>query len=703
MEKRIQQSVKMALLSPAGSRESLIAAVQNGADAVYLGGSAFNARRFAGNFSDEELLWAIEYCHARGVSVNVTFNTLLFDKELPAALSYGRFLYEAGADAAIVQDLGLVHLLRENLPGLVLHASTQMGICDLDGARIAHDMGLSRVVLAREMPLDAVERVCKDAGTEVEVFAHGAMCMSVSGACLFSSMAGERSGNRGTCAQPCRKRMAFGKKPGEADYALSLSDLCMLSHVQELADAGVCCIKLEGRMKRPEYVAAATRAYRAALDGADAQTLASLKRDLFSVFNRGGERTGYYYGDGGITGCVAKAEPDEALLKKLQATYAADVRKRPIRMFAVLQPGESAKLMLSCGAIFVEAAGEIVERAEKPQDVSRYAAQLQKLGATPFCVEHFTLRMPEDAFLPMGKLNALRRDACDALLQCLTARRKAPEPMCMRPILHHGDSGGKILARVRTAEQAEAAFFAGADEVLLDPVSYADEEVPRMLQKYRKGARLLLSLPASMIGASEHARVSELLQSGLFDGAEANNLGQCSMIAHLPLRIAGSGLNALNAVCAEQLVALGFNRIMLSQELAKPQMRDILEKTGGAVMIYGRTQTMQLRHCPIREQQGCKNCAGAAGTLVDEAGRVFPLSNVRQADGCLVRMLNCCVTDITDLYAALPPVDAVLLAFYDETPNEVALRVKNACCARAGERVLPADGATRGHWARAVE
>ena len=693
----------MTLLSPAGSRESLIAAVQNGADAVYLGGSAFNARRFAGNFSEEELLWAVDYCHVRGVAVNVTFNTLLFDKELAAALSYGRFLYEVGVDAAIVQDLGLVRMLHSELPGLVLHASTQMGISDLEGAHVVRDMGLSRVVLAREVPLKAVREICAGAGIEVEVFAHGAMCMSTSGACLFSSMAGERSGNRGTCAQPCRKRMAVGKRPGPSDYALSLSDLCMLSHVRELADAGVACIKLEGRMKRPEYVAAATRAYRAALDGAEERELVRLQEELFSVFNRGGEKTGYYYGDGGITDCVAKAEPEEELLRELRTTYAADTRKQPVSVAAELLPGEPARLSLSCGGISVKVEGETVQLAEKPQNAERYAAQLQKFGATPFCVESFALTMPENAFLPMGKVNELRRKACDALLARLCVRERAAETLHVPEPVRKSDGSGQIMARVRTVEQAEAAFKAGAQEVLLSPVDYGDETAPRALQKYRDKAKLLLSLPASILSRAEHARVAALLHSGLFDGAEANNLGQIPMIRHLPVRIAGSTLNALNALSVEQLLSLGVQRVVLSQELTKPQMRDILIKTGGAVTVYGRAEMMQLRHCPVRERQGCQNCTGIAGTLVDEAGRVFPLSNVRQEEGCLIRVLNCSVTDITDLYGTLPSVDAALLSFYEESPETVAQCVENARRAAAGAAVKPVADATRGHWARAVD
>ncbi len=695
---------RITLLSPAGSKESLIAAVQNGADAVYLGGSAFNARRFAGNFSDDELSWAVDYCHARGVEVNVTFNTLLFDKELSDALSYGSFLYGLGVDSVIVQDLGLAHILHENLPGLTLHASTQMGICDLEGALQAKAMGFSRVVLAREVPMNEVRFICDHAGIEVETFAHGAMCMSVSGACLFSSMAGERSGNRGTCAQPCRKRIAIGKKPDESDYALSLSDLCMLSHVRELMDAGVCCIKLEGRMKRPEYVAAATRAYRAAIDGADEKTISSLKKDVFSMFNRGGDRTGYYYGDGGITDCIAKAEPGDALLQRMQETYAEDTRKKAVSITAALSVGKPALLKMECDGICVETKGETVFLAEKPQDKARYAQQLQKLGGSPFTVSSFVLHMDDNAFLPVGKLNALRRDACDALLEKLSPHPKVPEALSLPEIASARKGEGMISALVRTEAQAKAAFLAGADEVLLQPVNYENDTAAISLQPFRdEGKKLLLSLPASLISREEHKRIETLLASGLFDGAEANNIGQLSMIRHLPLKIAGSAMNTFNAQCVANYYRLGFDRVVLSQELTKPQMRDILLKTSGAVTVYGRVQMMQLRHCPVKERMGCLNCNGDAGTLVDEAGRIFPLANIRQAEGCLVRVLNCNPTDIIDLYHSLPPVDAAMLAFYTESPEEVSQLVTRAKEAQNGKTASPHAGTTRGHWSRAVD
>ena len=278
----------MELLSPAGSYESMVAAVQNGADAVYMGGTMFNARRNAKNFDNSELERAIDYCHIRSARVYVTMNTLLFDREMESALRYAEFLYSIGADALIVQDMGLISELNRCIPEMELHASTQMGVHTEDGLMACRRLGLRRAVISREVSLDGLRRLSKaKTGVEIETFAHGALCMSFSGGCLYSSMAGERSGNRGMCAQPCRKPASVAGYPQKSDCCLSPADLCMLMRVKELIEAGVSCIKLEGRMKRPEYVASVTRAYRAAVDGGPKEELIDLLKDVEGIFSRG--------------------------------------------------------------------------------------------------------------------------------------------------------------------------------------------------------------------------------------------------------------------------------------------------------------------------------------------------------------------------------------------------------------------------------
>lgn len=288
------------LLAPVGSRESLIAAVENGADAVYFGGTLFSARQYASNFDREELLWAIDYVHARGVRAYVTVNTLIKDAELDEAADYLQFLCNAGADAVIVQDIGILKLLREHIPNLPFHASTQMTIHNTEGVKFLQEMGVKRVVLAREMSLDEIKRIKSETCMEIETFIHGALCFSYSGQCLLSSMIGGRSGNRGYCAQPCRKKYRAGDVEG---YLLSPKDLNMSEHIPALVEAGIDSFKIEGRMKRPEYVAGVVRVYRRLLDRfveepSRFRVTDDEKHTLRQLFNR--EFTsGYFFGNPG--------------------------------------------------------------------------------------------------------------------------------------------------------------------------------------------------------------------------------------------------------------------------------------------------------------------------------------------------------------------------------------------------------------------
>ncbi len=311
---------KIELLAPAGSMEALRAAVQNGAGAVYLGGPAFNARMGAKNFTPESLREAVRYCHARGVAVHLTLNTLASDRELSRAEEYVADAARSGVDAFIVQDLGMLRLCRTLAPGIALHASTQMSLHSLDGVKMAASLGCSRAVLARELPERDLAAICEHSPIEIEVFAHGALCMCYSGQCYFSAIVGRRSGNRGQCAQPCRLPYGYGEFNPKR-YPLSLRDNCLLSHIDRLRRLGVSSLKLEGRMKRPEYVAVVTRIYRAALDGREVKK--SDLRELEQVFSRQGFTDGYFRGETGpkMFGVRGEARGDAALLARARATY----------------------------------------------------------------------------------------------------------------------------------------------------------------------------------------------------------------------------------------------------------------------------------------------------------------------------------------------------------------------------------------------
>lgn len=694
----------MELLSPAGSFEALVAAVQNGADAVYFGGQSFNARQFAENFGENDLRRALDYCHLRGVKGYIAFNTLLLDREMEDALRYARFLYQAGADALIVQDIGLIGRIRDELPDFELHASTQMGIHDIEGVELLRKIGLTRVVLAREVPFDQIQWIAERSPMELEVFAHGAMCASFSGGCLMSSLAGGRSGNRGTCAQPCRKEYRIGKSRGRL---LSMSDLCLLDRAGELSAAGVASIKLEGRMKRPEYVALVTRAYRAALDGADVNTLALYEQDLLRVFNRGAFRSGYFSGSRHIvTGVELLNAPDEDALRRAKESYRRENRSRPVKMALELSANRPSCLTVSCGGVNVAAEGEAAVAAQTPQSAERAMEQLAKLGDTAFVLEDAHVENAGGgAYLRVGALNELRRNAVALLEERLAVRRTLPDaPVATEQTVPPPPGERRISIKLRTLDQAEAAYAAGADEVVFDPIDLADVPTEQLAPLKPPGAKLLLGLPAVVLRSEQRQRLREILSDPAWDGAEANALGQLDLIRHLPLRVAGAALNATNAQAVARLRELGFTRVRLSPELTGPQLRDILRQGGVEIAVYGRAPVMQLLHCPIRAgESGCRECHGRAGEMADEEGRVFPLHNTRMGGECLLRVSNCNVTDIIDLARGLPPAAAWQLAFEDESADEVRQKVRDAIAARGGKTVPPLPKSTRGHFNRGVD
>ena len=620
----------LELLAPAGAWEHMTAAVQNGADAIYLGGKSFSARRFAGNFEEQELQRAFDYCHERGVRAYVTFNTLLLDRELDEALHYAAYLYESGADALIVQDMGLIRMMRHALPDFELHASTQMVMHDENGLALCSRLGLARAVLARELSLERI-RELSGSPVELECFAHGALCTSVSGACLFSSLAGGRSGNRGECAQPCRKPYTVDGI-GEG-YPLSLADLCMLFHVDELSDAGIRSIKLEGRMKRPEYVAAMTRAYRMAIDGAQE---ADLRRELGAlqrIFSRGAG-TGYFYGADAPANARGELYNDEALLDSLRESYRGEHRKQSVLGRLELCVGEKAQLKLILGDTAVSVQGEAVQTANKAPDEQRYIEQVSRLGDTPFEIGGCEIQMPEPAFVPVSALNALRRDAVEALLSVIRLRRTAPDVQMPSLPDYKSAVEAEILAVVPDEERAEAAFQAGADIVALEPrCATGAMDMLLTLQQYRRaGKRLLLQLPAVDISGREKTGWQELFDSELLDGGVAQNAGQALLIRGE--RVAGYLCNAVNAQAVAQLRELGFDRVLLSLELNKPQLRDLLKLSGTGLYAYGRAQLMQLWHCPYRRDGNCRNCGLArGGALHDDSGRVFPAGSRSHGKG----------------------------------------------------------------------
>ena len=398
------------LLAPAGSPEGVRAAVQSGAGAVYMGFGTFNARRNAQGFSHEEMADAIAYCRARNVKSNITLNILVGDRELDDALEDAKFLYEAGADALIVQDLGLARLIHAHAPDFALHASTQMTIHTLDGARQARDIGFSRVVLSRECTREQIEQITREAGVETEVFVHGALCMCYSGQCYLSAVIGQRSGNRGLCAQPCRL-------PYNGGYPLSLKDLMLAGHVAELADWGVSSLKIEGRMKRPEYAAIVTKVY-ADLLREHRKPTAGERDILRRVFSRDGFTDGYYTGKKGDSMFGTKTDVPMSEVKSLYDEAArrfAEGKEAPlvpVNLFFSARRDTGAGL--SAGEVTVTGGTE--QAKNRPTTPEMVEKSLSKTGGTPFYVKNMHIEVEDGLVVPASVMNGMRRDALALLL-----------------------------------------------------------------------------------------------------------------------------------------------------------------------------------------------------------------------------------------------------------------------------------------------
>ena len=598
----------MELLSPAGSPAALEAALRCGADAVYLGLTRFNARQGAVNFDEAAFRAAVAACHERGVAVHVTLNTLAGDGELEELLSCAALVCEAGADAVIVQDVGLARLLHAAAPALSLHASTQLSIHSPAALPLLKEMGFSRVVLAREMSKAEIAETVRAAdalGMETEVFVHGALCMCLSGQCAMSAVIGQRSGNRGRCAQPCRLAFADGS------YPLSLKDLSLLDRLDELAEIGVTSLKIEGRSKRPEYVAAATAAFRRRLDGEAPNP--ALDGLLERVFRRSGHTDGYFTGRLGASMFGHRTEADEAassdVLRAIHELYRAERPRVPVTAALTLKAGAPAALTLSDGAHTVTARGEAPQPARTlPMDEARAAALCGKLGGTPFYLTDCRVELDADVTLPASAVNALRRQAVAALL---AARRGQPIPFA-RPVLpevaHRGVARPRRYARFASAAQLPERL-PGVDRVYLplgEPIpALAVEtgvELPRAL--FGREAiirRQLAALPAGVKIALCHnwAAVALAREAGL--------------AVHF-----GFGINLFNRAALAAAAAYG-PEATLSFELTLAQARAVGR---GGVLVYGRLPLMLTRNCP---RGGKRDCASCPRVLIDRKGAVFPL------------------------------------------------------------------------------
>ena len=639
----------MEILAPAGNEQSLIAAVRSGADAVYLGTGAFNARRNADNFRDNSLFDAVNYCHGRGVKVYVTLNTLIRDEELPAFLSAAREVAEAGPDGVIVQDLAVARVLQTICPDLPLVGSTQMSVHNAAGVRALEEMGFSRVVLARELTLKEIQTIRQETKAELEVFVHGALCMSVSGMCYYSAMMGERSGNRGLCAQPCRLNSTCNGRP----YALSLKDMSFIPRVRELAAAGVCSVKIEGRMKRPEYVAAAVTAARAALEGKEPD-MATLQ----AVFSRSGFTDGYLTGRRNVKMFGVRTVEDAAASKtvfgKLAELYRREYPGVPVDL-TLTATGDALTLRAEDEAghtAFSSAPIERQDMAPLTEEIAR--RNLSKTGGTPFAMRHCRVELKSDLSVPGSVVNGLRREALDQLL-ALRSRGNgyALRPMDAPRIEPYVPQKQGLRLRFERADQV---FSAPGVEAVILPF----EEIERHPDLLKGETDVWAELPQLIWPLEEQAVTDRLMAmklQGLTD-AVAGNICELTIAQRAGLTVhGGPTLNVTNTLSLNAYESMGLADTTLSFELPVRMGARLGGTKPRGILAYGRLPLMQFRACPARGEKGCGACAGRP-ELVDRKGVVFPMVC---HDRRYTTLLNSVPLYLGD--KALPPFDFMTLYF----------------------------------------
>ena len=664
----------LELLAPAGSMEALRAAVQNGANAVYLGCGAFNARQSAKNFTPQTLMEAVKYCHVRGVAVHLTLNTLVSDKEIPELVEVIRAGAEAGVDAFIVQDLGVINLCHQVAPHIQLHGSTQMTVHSLPGVLLCAAWGLKRVVLSRELSREEIRYICQNSPIEIEVFGHGALCMCYSGQCYLSAAIGGRSGNRGRCAQPCRQSYGYGR--WENRYPLSLKDNCLIPYLQELEEMGVASLKLEGRMKRPEYVATITRMYREALN--TGKVTRGMIDKLLTAFNRQGFTDGYYTGARGkaMFGIRDERNDQGDWLKEARQTYeATEVPLVPLRFYACVTPNESHLTVSDAEGHSCTVVGPKPEYA-RTQDLTREMLQqrLAKTGGTPYFCADFMADVTPGLMLSAAAINAMRRDALNQLT-ALRARRDPVRLGRVRRIQRHPGNSHQpeLTVQVTSRDQITGRLLKLNPKVLYVPIHILTED-SSWTRELCKMANVCAVLPRILhdgeLPAIKNALVN-LRALGVSD-ALAGNLGHLLPIRECGLNVRGDfGLNLYNSVAVNGVKELELRSATLSFEMTLPQIRDVSKAVPCEILVYGRLPLMVTENCIIQGKTGTCTCHLSGTKLVDKTGAEFPV--IKDGNSCRSVLLNGKKLNLLDRQEDLAHLGlwATRLYFTTENPREV--------------------------------
>lgn len=608
------------ILAPVGAQEQLKAAVRSGANAVYLGVDNFNARRNADNFTIENLKDVVKYCRLRDVKVFVTLNTLIFDKEIDELYKTVKAIAKSGADAVIVQDFATVKAVKEICPDMPLHASTQMAVHNVAGAKFLEEMGFSRIVLARELSLNEMKMIREAVKVELEVFVHGAHCMSTSGNCYLSAMLGERSGNRGLCAQGCR--LNWTNTHGR-EYALSLKDMSYLDSIKELMEIGIDSFKIEGRMKRPEYVAAAVSSLKKAMNDEFYDKLT-----LRSVFSRSGFTDGYLQGKRTVDMFGYRVKEDvtsaTSVLKELENSYKNEIRPNKASAKLILKKDEPATLLFSSKGVSAIVKGELSQEPRTaPLSEEIAFRNLSKLGDTSFYLDSMEFENEDALTLPASAINALRRDAANLLEEELSKKEYTINDVTPEiPYIKPDFSKPKTRIRLESFSQYSE-VFEKADLVII-PL----EEVFNNLEEVEcLPVKIAVELPQLIYPEDEKEtlkKLSTIKKTGIVRGV-TGNIGGIAVLKKAGFKIYGShGLNITNSLSAKSYKDIGLEDITLSFELSEKGIKNISANSPKGAYIYGYMPIMLLRACPQKSETGCGKCNGKT-TLTDRKGIEFPL------------------------------------------------------------------------------
>lgn len=659
----MQSKNKCEILAPCGSPETLIAALRAGCDAVYLGGEHFSARQNACNFSDSELEQAVKMCHMQDVKVYLAVNTIVFDEQLEECVSAVKHAAEIGVDALITQDYALVEIVKKCCPQLEIHSSTQMTVHTSDGVKMAERLGFARAVLSRELPLETIRELSKG-NIETEVFVHGALCMSVSGQCYMSAVVGSRSANRGLCAQACR--LPCSSVRGKERYDLSLKDMCHLDSLRDIAEAGVASAKIEGRMKRPEYVAMSVDCCKKALAGEyyDKQTLAD-------VFSRGGFTDGYLYGKTGRDMFGTRQREDvnasAKALPKIHELYRREFKRDTVSFVFTMQEGKPCVLSAEDGlGNHAEICGDIPQAAQnKPTDAETVRKQLSKLGDTIYESDKIEVTLDEGLFISPSHINALRRNLCEKLDNIRFEKNTKRAEFSYADLLdfepYTGRKVPEIRVNVTNLSQLERVDF-GKIELCGVPLDLAQ----RAAEKYPVQKLMAIMPRFTFDENSQREKLKEVKSAGI-NKILAANIAHVKSAEDTGMELHPDyGFNLANSCALATVKNLGAKDAVLSFEMKASQINRLKKPLPVGVFAYGRLPLMLTVNCPVSQAVGCKNCTGY---VIDRTNREFPVKCSKKYG--YVEILNSEKLYLADKLDEFRGLDFITLNFTDEDSAEV--------------------------------